>query len=357
MYPRASSAAAKKQSKTPKEPALVSMLVAAVRADIRELPLSDVKSKNTRVGFPPPPTCPPRHHEHARNQVPTESRKSVDGAEPANSQRIDHPPGQSKGAVQRGSRREGNGKPKGLAPEERAAAELAELQQASEEVQQCLSYLRAYSTRQREGSDPTFVYVGKIGSKRARILVDTGASTSFIDEGFVRAHGLSTSPCADQEVELASGIKARTAGAVLRATHLEIRTSTGSYSSDKTSMLLLPLGHYDVILGDDWIRAEGACLRGTDGTVELANGTILTAGEAKPPPTCHLMSISALRRAQESKQLHELYLVRVTPSGEVELASPEEGEEDEAGGRGSASGETATPAGTRGKLSLYGVLH
>jgi hypothetical protein len=203
------------------------------------------------------------------------------------------------------------------------------LQHASEEVQQCLAYLRAYQTRQRDSGDPTFVFVGKIGSVRARFLVDTGASASFIDEGFVRAHGLSTSPCKDQEVELASGIKTRTAGAVLDATSLEIRTSTGSYSSDKVSMLLLPLGHYDVILGDDWIKAEGACLRGADGTVELESGTILTAGEAKPPPTCHLMSISALRRAQESRQLQELYLVRVTPSGEVELACPEAEEEEE----------------------------
>jgi hypothetical protein len=213
--------------------------------------------------------------------------------------------------------------------------DVALLEEAAATKASFLAHLKLYHGLALDSSDPQFTFVGKVGSATATILIDTGANASFVSEQFARRHSLQTVPSSRHTVELANGETQQTASAVLPSASLGIRTSTGTYQTTLSDLLVLPLGHYDVILGDDWIKAARAMLDGAAGLVLLppANGhavcdsnpsITLTAGETRPPALSQLISLSALRRVYESKQIDEIYLVRVTCADEAAERPPAE---------------------------------
>ena len=84
--------------------------------------------------------------------------------------------------------------------------------------------------------------------EKVRALVDSGSSHSFVHPRIVEKLGLETLPRADLVVELANGSR-QTINRVVN----ELSFHLGGGES-KACFHELPLGHFDVILGMDWLR-------------------------------------------------------------------------------------------------------
>jgi hypothetical protein len=113
-----------------------------------------------------------------------------------------------------------------------------------------------------------FRFQGLAAARKARVLLDSGASHNFVSQAFAEACGLRvTAPAGTQTVKLASGDVVALQGQC--TFKLQIQSFSGTVTA-----LVMPelLPQTDLILGDEWLRKQNATLCFTTGTCILKNG-------------------------------------------------------------------------------------
>ena len=158
---------------------------------------------------------------------------------------------------------------------------------------------------------PLLQFNGCINHKKAEsILIDTGASTCFISEEFVRRNSLVTEKCQ---------LRIKTAGPALESStrvtecRVTLISATGRYASTEVTLQVLPSLGVDVILGADWIAQNNAIPSMSELSLTVGRPPRKLCVEARRDDTnlvqC-LLSKTALRK-QLTRQIVELYVVHV----------------------------------------------
>ena len=104
------------------------------------------------------------------------------------------------------------------------------------------------------------VVPGYVNKQNANFLIDSGASSSFINEDFVKKHQFKTHKVDPKRVRLANG--------QLLTTSLEVQDAVVKVQSRTVKLTLIVLElNSDVILGFDWLSI-------TNPTIDFSTKTI-----------------------------------------------------------------------------------
>ena len=94
------------------------------------------------------------------------------------------------------------------------------------------------------------VFQGMVEGHRAVVLLDLGANASFVSQAWARRHGLAERPMKTAtEITTATG---RTHAATTQVDSADVHVVGKRH---RTSLIVAPLGTYDVILGTPWFKA------------------------------------------------------------------------------------------------------
>ncbi len=128
------------------------------------------------------------------------------------------------------------------------------------------------------GGNP-LMFDASISGHNARVKVDTGASHNFLSAALVEAANLAVTPCTDN-IQLADGTLVQAVG-VCKA-RVKLKSNT-----DVLPFYVLRLSaEYDALLGEAWLKASGAKLDFTAGTLTLRKGKkAVTVAAANKPAT------------------------------------------------------------------------
>jgi hypothetical protein len=89
-----------------------------------------------------------------------------------------------------------------------------------------------------------------VGNQVCLILVDSGSSTSFVNESFVQCAALTTEPLQPVSVKVANG------ELMLSDQYVPQMAWWMQGNTFHTDMRVLPLGAYDAVLGMDWLESH-----------------------------------------------------------------------------------------------------
>jgi hypothetical protein len=123
-----------------------------------------------------------------------------------------------------------------------------------------------------------------------QVLVDSGSSSSFIDEQFVRRHELTTfSLSSPLRVESFDGLSAAS-GDVTEGVDIEffIPLSTGSFLRSTVQFFVTRLSSADAILGSSWLKASNTFIGGVNNSI-IINGCILFNSSISVSPGNYLL--------------------------------------------------------------------
>jgi hypothetical protein len=105
-------------------------------------------------------------------------------------------------------------------------------------------------TAESSASRRMMVFLGEVDGRQAVVLLDTGANANFVSQGWARRYGLVERPMkAATEVTTATG---RTHAATTQVEAAEVSVVGKLHRS---SLIVVPLNTYDVILGTPWFKA------------------------------------------------------------------------------------------------------
>jgi len=175
-----------------------------------------------------------------------------------------------------------------------------------------------------------FKVAGQLNGSAATMMIDSGASSEFIDEEYARRCGLVLSP-SDCTIRLADGTVTPALGQVTLSFSLGV--ATGKPAPVFTAVFTVtPLKGYDAILGLTWL-AEHDVLVGwrnrtievrTDGMPSFHIKPLECTGEFANSPGLATLSLNGLSRAHKRKEVEEIYVIfaqstdEPTPSAAVE---------------------------------------
>ena len=164
----------------------------------------------------------------------------------------------------------------------------------------------------------------------ATLLLDSGATSEFIDPAFARRCGLELTPSANT-VRLANGTIVPAQGQVNSACSLE--AAKGDPIPFNATFTATPLEGYDAILGMTWltkhdpiigwsnrsitIRPAGTKIQRLIRPLECIEDESTTTGLAA-------FTLKGLRRAHKRKEVEELYTIMVRPSQSTEFTQTAE---------------------------------
>ena len=163
---------------------------------------------------------------------------------------------------------------------------------------------------------------GYFAGHAATLLLDSGASSEFIDPEFARRCGLTLTP-SGRSVKLADGSIVAAQGQVSTACDLDAKTGpalpfTATYTAT-------PLEGYDAILGVSWLAAHDPVIGWASRTLALAAPgggprRIITplAVVDEEPTTKRLATIgmTALKKAHRRGEIDEVYAIFIRPEGQ-----------------------------------------
>lgn len=108
---------------------------------------------------------------------------------------------------------------------------------------------------------PLLRFSARVNGRPAQLMIDSGSSSNFVSEAFVKQHRLPiTGLELEQRIELADG------------TEYSVKTGVKNASvkwdgwSGRVTLLILPLKHFQVILGMNWLKAYNPRIDWTKGT-------------------------------------------------------------------------------------------
>ena len=167
---------------------------------------------------------------------------------------------------------------------------------------------------------------GYFAGHEATLLLDSGASSEFIDPEFARRCGLSLSH-SGREVKLANGAIVAAQGSVL--TDYSLAMASGAPVALSATFTATPLEGYDAILGVSWLeehdpkigwRERSIALRQPNGGPPRLIKPLECLADCQRAAPLQLMSMKQLRAAHRHGQIEELFVVHVRPTGEVSAA-------------------------------------
>ena len=142
---------------------------------------------------------------------------------------------------------------------------------------------KSYSTNQSKAPQPKprdLTVTATLNNQEIKLLVDTGAGISVIDEKFLRelyddqVPELFTST--STQVKTVSG----EALPILGTVKVRLKVASGDYPCDFHVVTNLS---YEAVLGRDFLRANGAVINLKNGTLQLENNSLETSFEDKCP--------------------------------------------------------------------------
>ena len=123
--------------------------------------------------------------------------------------------------------------------------------------------LNCTSLEEVVNSDQAVIGTLQILTHPGKVLFDTGATTSFISQQFIIKHGISCT-------KLDTPITILSAGGTIVVTHAKqkqvIMINKCAFDAD---LFILPMKDIDVILGMNWLEANGALIDCVNKTVSL----------------------------------------------------------------------------------------
>ncbi len=158
---------------------------------------------------------------------------------------------------------------------------------------------------------------GHFAGHEATLLLDSGASSEFIDPDFARRCGLELTP-SDRTVKLANGSIVAAAGSTTTTCCLD--AAKGAPVPFSATFTATPLEGYDAILGVSWLEAHDPLVGWRDRSITVrAPGGVprlikpLECLAASEPERIAIITTKGLRRAYKKGQIKELYAVLVRP--------------------------------------------
>ena len=127
------------------------------------------------------------------------------------------------------------------------------------------------------------------GGRRLKVLVDTGASISFIKAKAAEELELQKVKKEKVKVELADGKEKETTGL------FKVPLKMGSWKG-VVDLQGLELSEWDVVLGMDWLKAWKVVIEPAKGTVKVKGHTLKTQEGRNFEAPLPLMSMKELRR-------------------------------------------------------------
>ena len=123
-----------------------------------------------------------------------------------------------------------------------------------------------------------------VGAHSAAVLVDSGATTNFIDQSYVQRHALPTEPIAQvQTITLGDGSQ-RSTSLITRPLGVRVGTYT-----DSIPFVVVPLAGCDAVLGMPWLQSHNPSIDWSDRSI------VVGAHKLRPPryrDSCNLNSSS-----------------------------------------------------------------
>ena len=97
---------------------------------------------------------------------------------------------------------------------------------------------------------PLLRFSARVNGNQAQVMIDSGSSSNFVSEAFVEQHKLPTTTLElEQRIQLADGKEYLVKRGVLNA------SVKWDGWNGRVTLLILPLKHYHVILGMNWLKA------------------------------------------------------------------------------------------------------
>ena len=190
--------------------------------------------------------------------------------------------------------------------------------------------LELHSTVQRCKHRPArlFKLRGYFAGREATLLLDSGASSEFIDPEFARRCGLSLAH-SGREVKLANGAIVAAQGSVL--TDYSLAMNSGAPVTLSATFTATPLEGYDAILGVSWLEEHDPAIGWRSRSISLAQPKgpprlikpLECLAEPRAAPL-QLMSMKSLRKAHRRGEIEEIFAVHIRPTGEVSVAPARE---------------------------------
>src|SRR5665647_1454913 len=168
---------------------------------------------------------------------------------------------------------------------------------------------------------------GHFAGHTATILLDSGASSEFIDPEFARRCGLALTP-SSRSVKLADGTLVAARGQVTAACELD--ATKGAPLAFTSTYTVTPLEGYDAILGVTWLASHDPVIGWANRTLAIAstNGgprriiKPIEVIEDEPTPRLATIGMHALRKAHRRGEIDEVYAVFIQPEASGTGAKP-----------------------------------
>ena len=131
---------------------------------------------------------------------------------------------------------------------------------------------------------------GKIGGRRAVMLIDSGSTHDFIADSFVRKHHLDTdASSAVLSVTLADGSTSE----VPQISTRTLRLTVGGFSEEQ-HFTVYPLTRYDAILGKPWLTRNNPSINFRTNEVQLDGEPFVAKLPSANPPTADRPSVESM---------------------------------------------------------------
>ena len=165
---------------------------------------------------------------------------------------------------------------------------------------------------------------GKIGGRRAVMLIDSGSTHDFIADSFVRKHHLDTdASSAVLSVTLADGSTSE----VPQISTRTLRVTVGGFSEEQ-HFTVYPLTRYDAILGKPWLTRNNPSINFRTNEVQLDGEPFVAKLPSANPPTADRPSVESMfisgRQARHAlRSGAEGFLAWVTAANEENRSGPQ----------------------------------
>ena len=172
------------------------------------------------------------------------------------------------------------------------------------------------------------------GSHAATALLDSGASTDFIDPAFARRCELTLTP-SSRSVKLADGSLVNAQGQI--ATTCTLAAAKGDPIPYAATFTATPLEGYDMILGMSWLTAHDPLIGWNSRSITIRPAGTKVQRLIRPleclggePSVARMASITlkGFRRAHRRGEVEDMYAVMIRPTDAA--SSPAESKEDPA---------------------------
>jgi hypothetical protein len=116
----------------------------------------------------------------------------------------------------------------------------------------------------RKDKQPLPVFEGNLNGHFARIIVDSGATSQFFSEKFMRKSNLPVQGLQSRTVRVADDTKS------IRSGFATLNLQAGTMPSEKIAAYTFPLQHFDLILGRPWLKKHNPHINWATDSLELS---------------------------------------------------------------------------------------